>query len=109
MWTVKDLKEWCNFRNGGDEDIVRVYTLDEFGDEVFVDEDFLVTTRKPRRTDFTHSECGYCEETCFNGVKRLYCNYWEDIILKRDIYSCENFEHKEKFINYAQDGDDLSY
>lgn len=92
MWKIKHLKEYCNLKSSKDEDIVRVYTLDEFGDEVFFDDDFLITTRPPKRTDFTHQECRYCEETCFNGVKRLYCNYWEDIILKRDVYSCEHFK-----------------
>lgn len=102
MWKVKDLKKWCNLRSTKDDDVVRVYTFDEFGDEVFVDDDFLITTRKPRRTDFKHSECSYCEETYFNGVKRLYCNYLEDIILKRDIYSCKNFEYKDKDLDFLE-------
>lgn len=100
MWKVKDLKEWCNLRASKDENVVRIYTLDEKGEEVWFDEDFLITTRKPRRTDFRHHECCHCEETCFNGVKRLYCNYWEDLILKRDIYSCKNFEHKKEDLDF---------
>ena len=96
MWKVRDLKEFCNSWDCEDNDVVRVYSFDNEGNIVFFDDNFLITTRKPCRTDFTHVECGYCDEIAFKGIKGFFCNYREDFISKSDLHSCENFEPKDK-------------
>lgn len=98
-WKVKDLKELLEDKHN--EDVVQFFEFD-YGSEGYTSIANIgrINTRKPKRNEFEHSECKYCEEITVRDVKQLYCCKDKDIVY-RHSGSCDNFQHKKYELEYS--------
>lgn len=92
-WKVHEVKEFLE--NQHNEDIVEFGHYCQSRDNPLYFEQFSLRTRRPKRTEFEHTECRFCESIQLKGNERLYCNREEDIIDKYSDGSCDEFEHKD--------------
>ena len=96
---VKEFKKWLQNKN--DEDIV-IFSEYSHNSEAYTKEvDVAPRLKRPRKTEFNHETCKFCETLEIKDQQRLYCNKTKDIISKYDTESCRNFEHKNKNIKYC--------
>ena len=99
---VKDIKEWCKDKHP--EDIVVFLGYCRQYDQDYHEKGVSkLKTKYPKKTDFKHEECKFCEEIEIKGTKRLWCNKKHDIIHKYNWESCEGFEHKDYKDMYYSD------
>ena len=99
MWKIKDIKELIKDKH--DEEIVlfKGYCRDTDGDTI--KNINRIVTRNPKRTEFEHKECKFCEKVTIKNTERLYCNRIDDILPRYEEYSCEYFEHNKYDLEYS--------
>lgn len=96
---VKEFKQWLQDKN--DEDII-IFSEYSAGSEAFTCEvSVKPRLKRPKRTDFEHKDCKYCEPVEIKGENRLYCNRICDIIDRYDDESCDCFQHKSKDVDFC--------
>lgn len=92
MMKVRDLKKWCE--NKQDDDVVVFCTYSPSSEAYTNSVNCALRLRRPRKDDFSHKDCRYCEAITIKDDERLYCNYKKDVIDKYRINSsCDCFEH----------------
>ena len=97
VWKVKELREFLADKH--DEDVVEFGHYCQSKDNLLYFERFSVRTRKPKRTEFNHEDCEFCEEITIKNNKKLYCCKKDDIL--HDDESCNNFQHKKYELEYS--------
>ena len=99
MWKVKEIKELL--KNKHDEDVVQFLTYNPrsegYTNSILIGK---IDTRKPKRNEFDHEDCKYCEEITIKGNKKLYCCKDDDIL--HDDGSCNRFQHKRYELEYLE-------
>ena len=97
---VKEFKRYLQDKN--DEDVVIFSEYSPYSEAFTRQVKVVPRLRSPKRTEFTHTECKFCETLTIKKQERYYCNKAEDIIGKYNSdSSCEEFEHRTKQINYC--------
>ena len=96
---VREFKRFLQDKN--DEDVLIFSEYSPYSEAYTREVRVVPRLRSPRKTEFTHEDCKFCETITLKNQKRVYCNQAEDIISKYDTCSCEHFEHKNQEIKYC--------
>lgn len=100
-WKIKDLKEFCNEHE--DYKVVRFLTWSDYSEAFTKEVSVDLEVRNPKRNEFTHKECLYCEKMTIKGNERLYCNKKEDFIPKYSESSCDDdFDHQNGIVEFLE-------
>lgn len=101
VWKVKELKEFLEDKH--DEDIVLFFTFD-YGSEGYTSLARIgrLDVRKPKRTEFDHEECKFCEFVTIKGSDRCYCSRNDELLKRYDVSSCEDFQHNSYELEYTE-------
>lgn len=102
-WKIKDLKEFCSEHE--DYQVVKFLTWSEYSESYTKEVPVDLEVRNPKRNEFTHKECLYCEKMNIKGNERLYCNKKEDFIPKydNDGSSCDDdFDHQNGIVEFLE-------
>lgn len=101
VWKVKEVKEFLEDKH--DEDIVLFYEFD-YDSEGYTSLARIgrLDVRKPKRTEFEHQECQFCETVTINGSNRCYCSKHDELLKTYNIESCEDFQHNSYELEYTE-------
>lgn len=101
VWKVKEIKAFLEDQH--DEDIVQFFTFD-YDSEGYTSLARIgrIEVRKPKRTEFCHTECKNCESIKIKGDNRHYCNKKDELLKIYDEESCEDFQHNSYELEYTE-------